>query len=357
MLCLAALVALSIGLHAQAAQAQGAPAVPVLRAYVNVVQVPVLVLTERRLRAEPLAEGQFRMRIDGGPKFSPHRVRQEGLDPIRLILLVDAGPRVTEMLGGVDEALNGLAKNSLHAQDMVSVGVLRGCQLVQISAVAGRPEGMLRLEQFVHQELQTAQPVGAGTCAEDGRHADAIRLALERFADTRSRRVLVLLTDGEDAISRKSMLVLHDLAVNGAVSIFALRERSAEAARRDTRVLSRDSFAYVSGSTDGQRDTLVDLTELTGGMTLETRGHPLEESLERVLRLVRERYILEFARPAKISAGRHLIEVEVQAKRLYVRSAGVGVPLPDPAAEADPNRVPSDRSAEPPVGTRRMLPR
>lgn len=354
-------LAMMLGLQVQAEQAtarpEQPPAVPMLRAYANLVQVPVLVLTDRRLRAAPMEAKQFRLRIDGGPRFLPKYVRPEGLDPIRLVLLVEPGPRTVETLVNLREALEQFAKRSLHGDNVISVGVLRGCYVRHLHAVPGLPEQMPALAQFVQQELQTTGTAETDTCSEEARQTGALRVAMQQFGDSTSRRVLLLLTDGQDALTPSSVLALRNTADAKAISIFALREQSAQAAQRDTYVLKQDSYAYLPGSSERHRDPLVDLTDRTGGATLETRGHPLEESLERVLRLVRERYIVEFARSSELGGGNHALEVEVKAKHLYVRSAGVGYPLPNPEMEADPHRVPGDKSAEPPVGKRRILSR
>lgn len=343
-----------LGLQAPAEQA---PAVPMLRAYANLVQIPVLVLTNQRLRATPLEAKQFRLRIDGGPRFLPKYVRREGLDPIRLIVLVEPGPRTAETLVNLREALEQFAHQSLHANDTISVGVLRGCLVRHLRPVPAVPEQMPALAQFIQRELQTTGTAETGTCSEEARQTGALRVAMDQFGDSPSRRVLLVLTDGQDALNPPAVLALRDIADSRAISIFALREQSADAAQQDTYVLNQDSYAYLPGSSERHRDPLVDLTDRTGGATLETLGHPLEESLERVLRLVRERYIVEFARSSELVGGKHSMEVEVKSKHLYLRSAGVSYPLPDPAVEADPNRVPSDKTAEPPVGTRRILSR
>ncbi len=94
--------------------------VPVLHAYATLVQVPVLVLSDQRSRVPVVAAGQFSVSIDSGPFFAPIHVRREGLDPIRLVLLLDASPNTRPMIARLTDAMPDLAA-SLSAADEVSL--------------------------------------------------------------------------------------------------------------------------------------------------------------------------------------------------------------------------------------------
>jgi len=81
-----------------------------------------------------------------------------------------------------------------------------------------------------------------------------------------------------------------------------------------------------------------------------------QSALQQLLKMVRQRYILEFPRPANSTIGVHEIRVKV-AKRedLFIAPAGISMPLPDSAILKDPTTVRSDPSLTPEQGNRRPM--
>ncbi len=339
-------------------QARSPEEPPVLHAYANLVQIPVLVLAGNRLRAHPLSQQDFRLSIDSGPMFEPRHVRREGLDAINLAVLVDVSPNTRKALAGLADALPDLAV-SLTENDRVSLTLLQGCSTARTEDVPGDLLWLRRLGAFVTAELErTGNAAQAQPCAGGLRLRDASLLAVEKLMTGNARRVLLVMTDGLADRSSTSLQQLRFAAGATGVSIFALREQTEEAAKGNIFVLNRDAFAFAAPRTrDGSIDALVALTEWAGGTTLETRGHPLGESLTRIMRLIRERYIVEFVRPEKLQEGQHSVEVRLRDGGLFATSAGVGLPSINPGVANDPNTVPSDASRQPPIGTRRVVPR
>lgn len=81
----------------------------------------------------------------------------------------------------------------------------------------------------------------------------------------------------------------------------------------------------------------------------------LDFTIHRFVTLVRERYIVEFPRPANATSGEHVKEIRISGEDYFIRPAGTSVPLPDPALLVDPTTVPSDPSLTPEVGKRRPM--
>ena len=81
----------------------------------------------------------------------------------------------------------------------------------------------------------------------------------------------------------------------------------------------------------------------------------LEFTLQRFVTVLRERYIVEFPRPANSTSGQHAMNVQVAKGNYFIRPAGISVPIPDAALLADPTTVPSDPSRTPKQGTRKPL--
>jgi len=81
----------------------------------------------------------------------------------------------------------------------------------------------------------------------------------------------------------------------------------------------------------------------------------LAVTLKRFVALVRERYIVEFPRPANSTEGMHTQEMRIANSKDFIRPSGVSYPIPDPSVLADPTTVPSDPSRTPVVGTRKPM--
>jgi hypothetical protein len=81
----------------------------------------------------------------------------------------------------------------------------------------------------------------------------------------------------------------------------------------------------------------------------------LPRSLERFVTMVRERYIVEFPRPANSTAGAHGMEVKIDQGIYSIRPSGVSLPLPDSVLMADPTTIQTGPSQAPEQGTRKVM--
>jgi hypothetical protein len=90
-------------------------------------------------------------------------------------------------------------------------------------------------------------------------------------------------------------------------------------------------------------------------MVLLSPPSSLDFTLQRFVTLVRERYIVEFPRPANATPGTHSQEVRIARSKDFIRPAGISVPIPDASVLSDPTTVPSDPSLTPQLGMRRPM--
>jgi hypothetical protein len=81
----------------------------------------------------------------------------------------------------------------------------------------------------------------------------------------------------------------------------------------------------------------------------------LENRMKRFVRLLRERYIVEFPRPANATGGRHLKEIKIAGSDPFIRPAGISVPILDPAVLADPTTVSAGPKDTPELGDRHII--
>ena len=95
---------------------------------------------------------------------------------------------------------------------------------------------------------------------------------------------------------------------------------------------------------------------MTGGVAFPPIGaNELPEQMNGFVGMLRRRYILEFARSNKLTAGGHTVDVEVPHTRAFVRVTGVSVPMLDKKTREDPATVPYLEADRPEVGDRRPL--
>jgi hypothetical protein len=99
-------------------------------------------------------------------------------------------------------------------------------------------------------------------------------------------------------------------------------------------------------------DPFHSLCELSGGTVIMSDTRLLPDALKRFVAMLRERYIVEFPRPANATAGLHVQEVRIAKSNAFIRPAGISVPLPDPAVLADPTTISTGPELTPDTGTR-----
>jgi hypothetical protein len=106
----------------------------------------------------------------------------------------------------------------------------------------------------------------------------------------------------------------------------------------------RDAYAFQA------------MCELSGGMVSTIYPALTAKTLQRLVEMMRGRYIVEFPRPSNSTAGAHDMRVRItKGEDAFVRPSGISIPLPDPALEKDPTTVHADTAVAPEQGNRRIL--
>jgi len=313
-----------------------------LHAYVNLVQIPVLVLSPSRQPLAPIAANRFGIKIDDGPLFRARHVRLEGDDPISLSILLDVNGFDKRLLPRIDDAIAELAPLSLHPRDHVSIYAM-DCSLIRTLDDAPA-EGVL-LKSAVDRALQPWISRGRREnehgCSTHANLWDALTFLTHRLYDLPGRRVILAVTDGSDKGSKSTWNELRVDAQERAVAIFGLKY-----------VPEVGQFRYWGDGTESPFDAVC---ELSGGLVLSANEWSLKKELKLFTTMLRGRYIVEFPRPFNGTPGPHNLAVMIDKSHAFIRSAGIAVPMPDPAVMADPTTVPSDPSRTPELGKRRIL--
>jgi hypothetical protein len=333
-----------------------------LHVYMDLIQVPVLVLDSEHGRLKPIDPGKFQVSLDSGPKFRPRRVRQQGDDPLSLAILLDPATQ-PDLMRHLDDAISALAPASLHPEDHVSIYVM-DCNLLRtLDEAAADPE---RLHTAVAEALRSwnehRKDKPPAPCANRVHLWDSIAWITHRLSTAPGRRVLLAITSGQDKGSHTQWNDLRVYTQSKGVAVFGFLDPSSThslyagplSSGRSGRGGASVPFISTPASSEDPFDSIC---ELSGGFILTSDPAYTAKHLANFVNLLRERYIVEFIRPRNDSPGEHSIAISVASHPLaFVRSAGVSVMLRDPAQDADPDTIQRDTTDAPQMGTRKPLP-
>ena len=344
--------------------------VQTLHVYENLVQVPVLTLTAERKELPPDAPPlHFTISVDSGETFSATYTRLEGSDPIDLALVLDVTGSQDALKVFMDRSLGSMAARDLRPADRVSVYAV-DCQVVR-TLRTGQPDGPTVQKavsdaigsKAVHES--SLKPAG---CLHRMKLWDSLAFVCGQMANDAGRRVMLVLTDGDDSKSIRRWTDVRKIANGTGVAIFGITASSP-----DPKVFSNShanpSFWNPDPRIDdpyqnvrhfyaptSHEDRLDMLTQLTGGLLLSAAAEPyFPEQLDRFVAMLRNRVIVEFPRPDTLGPGRHGFRVGVSESDAFVRAAGISLPIASEAEREGPNGVPRDPAHAPQVGSRRVL--
>jgi hypothetical protein len=332
--------------------------VPTLHVYTNLVQVPTLVLTMTDDRVgKPIAESRFSVSIDSGPWFRATHVRQEGDDPISLSILLDVSGDAADLMPKIGDALGKLAPLLLHPRDRVSIYAL-DCSLRR--SLLDAPADNVSLEKAVGAALEPwmlrKRNKQGERCELRGHLWDGLAAIAVALSELPGRRVILVVTDGRDTGSKNSWNAVRDFGQATGIAIFALNFAPASSAGMGGYRGGRGGYLPGSGRSSAVENPLNSVCELSGGIVMRMNdAAALPVTLERFVRMVRERYIVEFPRPSNSTAGEHGMEVKIDKGVYLIRPSGVSMPVPDPVVMSDPTTIQTGPSQAPVEGTRKVM--
>ena len=262
---------------APAAQRQ----VPIFSAAATGVRVDVLV-TERNVPVRGLTAADFVV-ADNGVSQDIDVVESSDV-PINVVLAVDSsgsteGRRISDLVEAGHALIAGLKPH-----DRIALTTFNHAVAPRVALTADFAQVALALERL--------EPRGQ-TAILDGIHAAIMTTQAEA-----GRSLVIVCTDGRDTMSW-----LH-------------ADEVAEVAKRSNAVI----YAVAAG--DARRwSELSDLTELTGGHTIEIeKRSDFRAELLRVLQEFRSRYVLTFTPRGVPDGGFHQLEVKVRRGGVRVRA-------------------------------------
>ena len=318
-----------------------------LHVYTDLVQIPALVMNEHGEPAASLTLPDFDLQLDSGPHFRATALHMEGAEPLNIALVFDASGSEQSLLDAIGRLPGHGVPGILLPHDHISLYAF-DCRVIHTlhdepaSDAGGRNALALALASPVLHRSNDPKK----TCRDKRRLWDAVAVAAFDLSELPGRRAMLVLSDGEDDGSTTNWHDLADYAVGKSVAIFALRDREGF----DPGYARRDLFGVVS-----HENTLQELTTYSGGLVLSASPNDVGARIDIFVALLRSRYILQFPRPINTTSGRHHLDVHIVHRNLFVRAAGITVPLRDPALASDPTTVPADPSRMPVLGKRKPI--
>jgi Ca-activated chloride channel homolog len=274
---LAVALALSVGLPLMAQDVT-------LRVDVKLVSLFVNVTDRNGAVVGGLTREDFVVTEDERPQQISVFERQSEL-PLNLTLAIDTSGSVHKDMTEQVEAAKHFAHALLRPQDRMS--------LLQFATE------VRELTSFTNQESQISR--GLGQLKGDFSTAlyDAIYLGSERLGKREGRKVLVLISDGEDTAKSTTYAQALEQALRNEVMIYSLIDVPIEAS---------------AGRGLAGEHALITLAEQTGGKSFYVSAGGLDKAFARVSEDLRTQYLLGYY-PKKQEPGRTFHRIEVTVPR------------------------------------------
>ena len=348
----------------QAANAQTEPAKATpdstytLHVYTDLLQVPTLVLTRLHGNYVGLTTENFTLSLGQGPAFHPASVRREGNDSITLAILFDLTANPESIFTSFAKAMSKLPAGVLSARDYISVYAY-DCELVRSTQDQPATPEQLResMDKVLTEGREKARNGAPQSCWSEKRLYDVVATVAKDIGDLPGRRVILVLSDGADRHSvNNNWSTVERFAGSKSITVFGIRPvakhtsigvydpYSDPGAHGWWTMTSADPFGMLCGS--------------SGGLVLDVgKGtNPMKGEIERLMTMLRNRYILEFPRPANGAPGLYSIKVTISDPMAIIRPAGVAFPPRERDAKLPEGTLPEDQSKMPVVGSTRPGP-
>jgi len=273
--CWALLALASLGLPAQELT---------LRMDVKLVNVFVNVIDQNGAIVSGLTRDDFALAEDGRPQRIAVFERQSDL-PLNLTLAIDTSGSVHKDMAEEADAAKRFAHALLRPQDRMS--------LMQFATE------VRELTPFTNKASQIDH--GLGQLRGDWATSlyDAICQASERLGGKEGRRVLVLVSDGDDTASNASYGKAVEQALRNEVMIYSIIDVPIEAS---------------AGRDLGGEHALITLAEQTGGKSFYVSDGGLDKAFTRVSDDLRTQYLLGYY-PKNQEPGRPFHRIQVTIPR------------------------------------------
>ena len=275
---------------------------PVFGSDLELVNVTIVVRDDKGRLVQDLASEDFTVFEDGRPQKalvfgSPaalggeQPLEDDNFD-VNLGLLLDTSESMLKELRLSQQAATRFLENIPRARDLLTIFFDQDIRISRYSS---------ENQQGLVQRIMDTR--GSGNTAL----YDAIAVYLSRVADTPGRKILVLLTDGEDTTSAISFVQLLNLVKASPVTIYP--------------VAFTGSFNMGSNRAMSSRSVLTSLAEISGGnVFVPTASKDLAGVYSAILDELKAQYVLGYVSDNPRADGRfRRLRVNVRGRALKVR--------------------------------------
>lgn len=306
--------AFAASLGAWAAKQGETPAPPVIKVTSEVVNVYAVVRGKHGRLVPDLTKKDFEITDDGVPQTIKYFSRATKT-PLTLALLVDTSPSQERVLGVEKEEAKAFLQQVLRKEDMACVVHFD----LEVGLLQDFTEDLVRLDRGIDSAVINGGAYGPtpGTFPDQSACCtylyNAVYLASHSLLSQQiGRKVIILLTDGQDAGSTKTLRQALNAAQRADVIIYSLD-------------ISDPSF-YGGGFAFEGDSVLRQLSNQTGGHVVDIRrAKQMSEAFAEIAEELRTQYQLGFVpNPAPTGSSFHRLEVhvinghyKVQARRGY----------------------------------------
>jgi hypothetical protein len=297
------------------------PAPYILHLYARLVELPTMILLRDIKKPTTLDPQLINIRLNHERPFHPTSLRLEGNDPLTLAILIDVSGDQPHQISALQKHFAEWVSASLHPQDHVSIYAL-DCSLLQTSnnVAADSPDLQKRLDFALTSPL-THDATKNPSCGKSIRLRGAAVYVMRELSQLPGRRTLLLVTGGRDGKGSLTWPQVNQEAKNNSVTVFALT---------------------APDPLDFQRMTdIYDLTQESGGFLFSPTPSDLPMALNRMISLLRKRYILQFPMPQSLTPVVYQVDVTVPKFDAVIRPSGVTVPVPQPEVDHPASDLPS----------------
>jgi Ca-activated chloride channel family protein len=265
---------------------------PTLHVDVRLVNVFVNVTDRNGAIVGGLTRDDFALTEDGQPQRIANFERQSEL-PLHLTLAIDTSGSVSKDMAAEADAARRFAHALLRSQDQMS--------LLQFAT------DVRELVSFTNKVSQIDH--GLGQLRGDSATAlyDAICLGSERLDGNPGRRVLVIISDGDDTASTATYAQALEQALRNEAMIYSIIDVPIESS---------------AGRDLGGEHALITLAEQTGGKSFYVSDGGLDKAFARVSDDLRTQYLLEYY-PKNQEPGRAFHHIQVTVPKATAESFNI----------------------------------
>jgi len=289
------------------AQQSRRSALPVLRADVKMVLVPVSVTDRRGATVSGLDQKNFTVLEDKVPQKIVSFSTDDSPSSVGVVLDVSGSMRNT--LGAAKDIVQAFLRTTNKEDEFL---------LLTVSTQPAATQGFTTDIADIEQSIGTTRPGGMTALI------DTVYLGLSRMKDAQQpRRALLILSDGIDNQSRYSESELLRVALEADVQIYSVIFDTGAAGGTSSGVPFRPSMIAKPGARGPEQqgpEMLEKLADKTGGLHFHVRNHAeANEAVINVGQALRSEYVIGYQPPESGSSGKwHRIQVKLDRAQVQV---------------------------------------